>query len=287
MSSKSSKVRRSSSWRSLKERGNNYIGHFTSRTLSVDELHRNQKNPSIRKQQHDRISHSPIVNLIPQRHKPSGSNPIRLSNCDASTSLSTDSKSFNYSSSKKSSRKSDQQIYSRNNTHSGGGDSGYSEDSFATTTISSSKRPLHTSCPHCHCEQRSSFQNYRKSIGNSSSDSSSSDTTIHKEINNEQFYYRPCQQKQSLSASRSYPHIKPLPKTTTTKTPIQRKRTMAIKRRRHLSCDSSLWTKTQPQQPINLVRFLINRLFIHYPLYSRSHLNLIMYLFNVILQRLV
>ncbi len=58
MSPKSHKVRRSSSWRSLKERGNNYIGHFTSRTLSVDELHRNEKNLSSRKQhnnQHDRM----------------------------------------------------------------------------------------------------------------------------------------------------------------------------------------------------------------------------------------
>ncbi|CAF1539848.1 unnamed protein product, partial [Adineta ricciae] len=37
-SSKSHKVRRSSSWRSLKERGNSYLSHFTSRTQSVDEL---------------------------------------------------------------------------------------------------------------------------------------------------------------------------------------------------------------------------------------------------------
>lgn len=243
----------------------------------MDEIHRNQKNSSIRKkqqQQNQQRAHSPVVNLIHQRQKPSGLNSIRLSNCDASTSLSTDSRS-----SKKT---------SRNNTHSGGGDSGYSEDSFATTTFSSSKRPLHTSCPHCHCEQRSSFQNYRKSAKSSSSDSSSSDTTIHKE----DFYYRPSQQKQSLSASRSYPHIKPLPRTTitttTTKVPMQRKRSMAAKRRRHLSCDSSLWTKVQTQAPINLVRFLINTFFAHYCLYySRYHRNLIMFLFNVILQRLV
>ncbi len=47
-------MRRSSSWRSLKERGNNYLEHFTSRTLSVDELHRNQKTNSLRKQQCNR-----------------------------------------------------------------------------------------------------------------------------------------------------------------------------------------------------------------------------------------
>jgi hypothetical protein len=152
-----------------------------------------------------------------------------------------------------SSRKFDQQNFSRNNTNSGGGDSGYSEESFTTTTISSSKRPLHTSCPHCHCEQRSSFKNYKKSIENCSTDSSTSDTTI----DTSQYYY---QQKQSLSASRSYPHIKPLPKTTIEQQ--KRSRTIAAKRRRHLSCDSSLWTRTQ-RPTINLVTFYTNLFFVY------------------------
>jgi hypothetical protein len=202
------------------------------------------------------VSPSPILNLIHSRQKPSGLNPIRLSNCDASISLSTNPKRPSRLSSRKSPRKSDQQpIFSRNNTNSGGGDSGYSEESFATTTISSSKRPLHTSCPHCHCEQRSSFINYKKSMENSSTDSSTSDTTINKQINTPDFYYRLFQQKQLLSASRSYPHIKPLPKTITKPSIQQRTKSIAAKRRRHLSCDSSLWTRTQTQQPINLVRF--------------------------------
>ncbi len=161
---------------------------------------------------------------------------------------------MNRLSSQKSLRKVDQQTFSRNNTNSGGGDSGYSEESFATTTISSSKRPLHTSCPHCHCEQRSSFKNYKKSLENSSTDSSTSDTTT----NTPQYYHQLPQQKRSLSASRSYPHIKPLPKTTIQQTPQQQKRarTVAARRRRQLSCDSSLWARTQTQQSINLVNIL-------------------------------
>ena len=202
-----------------------------------------------KKQQQPIVSDSPIINLIHQRQKSSEHNSIRLSNCDASISLSN-----NLSNRKCSSKKLNEKILLRTNTNSGGGDSGYSEDSFVTTTISSLKRPLHTSCPHCHCEQRSSFKNYKKSIENYSTDSSSSssDTTI----NTSQVYYKYFKQKQSLSASRSYPHIKPLPKTI-----IQPKKikTIPTKRRRHLSCDSSLWTKIQTQQPINLVIFYINK----------------------------
>jgi hypothetical protein len=189
------------------------------------------------------VSHSPVTNLPRQRQKPSGYNPIRSSNCDASI---------------KSRRRTDP---IRNNTNSGGGDSGYSEESFATTTNSSYIRPFHTSCPHCHCEQHSSFNNYKKSIENSSTDSSSSDTPINKEKYSSDFYYQLFQQKQALSSSRSYPHIKPLPKstaTTPTKPSIQqqqqrRSRALAVKRRRHLSCDSSLWAKTQ--RPNIIVRF--------------------------------
>jgi hypothetical protein len=149
-----------------------------------------------------------------------------------------------------SSLKTGQQIFSKTNRNSGGGDSGYSEESFATTTKSSSKPPLHKSCPHCHCEQRSSFNNYKKSIENSSTDSSTSDTII----NTPQLYYEIFQEKQSLSTSRSYPHIKPLPKTTIQQQQQKRPRTIAAKRRRNLSCDSSLWRRTQTQQPMNLVR---------------------------------
>ncbi|CAF2503419.1 unnamed protein product [Rotaria sp. Silwood2] len=286
LSSKPNKVRRSTSWRSLKERGSNYIEHFTTRTLSVDELHRNdkqyQKNTSLRKQEYNRrdLSHSPVSNSTHQHQKTSGRNRIRLSNCDASTSLPTSHKRFdrlsstfvNYSdrykrqnSSTKSHRRNNQEIYSINNKYNAGGDSGYSEESFSTTT-SSHTRPLHISCPHCHCEQRSSFNHYKKSIENSSTDSSTSDTIINKPMNSSDFYYHLFQKKHSLSASRSYPHIKPLPKTTIQsqqtkpstqeqqqQQPQRQMKTNGAKRRRHLSCDSSLWPKTQTQQSDNQI----------------------------------
>lgn len=223
------------------------------------------------------VLHSPVVSLNRQRQKASGLNSIRLSNCDASVSLSTtnSNKQIHRLSSKKS-----QQSFRRNQMQSGGGDSGYSEESFATTTISSLKRPLHTSCPHCHCEQRSSFNHYQQKLTKHSSSSSSSstsssaatsstadsslsDTTIHKNVNSTDLYYHLFQSKQVLSASRSYPHIKPLPKTipnqpTNSSQQQQRKRTRSlnVRRRRHLSCDGSLWTKPQPsqqQQQTNLV----------------------------------
>ncbi|CAF1205320.1 unnamed protein product [Rotaria sordida] len=284
LSLKSNKVRRSTSWRSLKERGSSYIEHFTSRTLSVDELHRHakqhQKHTCLRKQEYNRhdFSHSPMSNLPNQCQKTSGLNQIRLSNCDASISFLTSHKRFdrlsstfaNYSSryrkqnlSTKSHRRNNQEIFSINNTNSAGGDSGYSEESFSTTT-SSYTRPLHISCPHCHCEQRSSFNSYKKSIENSSTDSPTSDTIINKQRNSSDFYYHLFQQKQALSASRSYPHIKPLPKTTIQsqtnkfaikeqqqKLPHRQTRTKGAKRRRHLSCDGSLWPKTQTQQSVN------------------------------------
>jgi hypothetical protein len=105
------------------------------------------------------------------------------------------------------------------------------------------------------------LNNYKKTNRNSSTDSSTSDTTINKEKHSPDFYFRLFQQKQSLTASRSYPHIKPLPKPTlqsqTSKPSTQQKqrtRALAAKRRRHLSCDSSLWTRAQTQQPSNEVR---------------------------------
>lgn len=181
-----------------------------------------------------------------------------------------------------------QSILTRNNTHSGGGDSGYSEESFATTTVSSSKRPLHTSCPHCHCEQRSSFNQYEKSVEHYLSDSSStSDTTINKDIQATDFFST--QYQQSLSASRSYPHIKPLPKT---KPIIQRRKSLTNKRRRrrHLSCDSSLWNRTQPPPSTHLVRISHANssclIFIGFRSLLLDVLDRIKSLFNVILPRL-
>ena len=163
-----------------------------------------------------------------------------------------------------SNRRTKQQVFARNNTNSGGGDSGYSEDSFATTTLSSHTRPLHTSCPHCHCEKRSSFHSYKNTMKKSSlTGSSTSDITINKENHSPEFYFRLFQQKQSLSASRSYPHIKPLPKTNpqtqiiklTQEEEERQKRTKAFaaKRRRHLSCDSSLYPRTQTHQSNTMV----------------------------------
>ena len=224
-----------------------------------------------------------MVSLMRQRHKSAGLNAIRLSNCDDSPSLSSYQKRFDrlsstfihYSdvekrgnASTKSSRRNDQQSFStlsRHNTSSGGGDSGYSEDSFAATNMFLSQtRPLHTSCPHCHCEQRSSFVNVSKSQKSLSSESSTSDTTINKETLSSDPHSHRCRDKHSLSASRSYPHIKPLPKTTTTTTsqtsqssPQQRpSRTLTAKRRRrrrHVSCDSSLWPKAEKQPSIDVV----------------------------------
>ncbi|CAF1612819.1 unnamed protein product [Rotaria magnacalcarata] len=278
VSSKSNKVRRSTSWRSLKERGNNYIEHITSRALSVDEIHQNDKkykqNTSIRKEKYNRRdpSHSPSTDSTHQCQRKAGLNRIRLSNCDASTSLPTNHNHFYGSSSTcvnyadrnkkqnlstKSHRRNNREKFSTNKINSVGGDSGYSEESFSTT-ISSYTRPLHTSCPHCHCENRSSFNNYKKSRGSSLTDSPTSDTTINKQIHSSDFYYHLLQHKQILSASRSYPHIKPLPKTMlrsqTIKPSIKQQqrhnRPYGSKRRRHLSCDSSLWSRTQTQQPI-------------------------------------
>ncbi|UJR38409.1 hypothetical protein I4U23_031077 [Adineta vaga] len=281
-SSKSHKVRRSSSWRSLKERGNNYLNHFTSRTLSVDELRQTTKQyakiNSLRKREHHRrdFSHSPVSSLTSSSKKLSGYNANRLFNCDASRSLSTNARHFdrfsstlvNYSdkekvmaSNKSHRRLKHHQIFSRNNTNSGGGDSGYSEDSFATTTLSSYTRPLHTSCPHCHCEQRSSFHNYKTSMKKTSlTDSSTSDTTINKETLSSDYHFQFFHQKQSLSASRSYPHIKPLPKTNlhtqtmkhTNEQEQKRTKAFAAKRRRHLSCDSSFYPRIKANQANNV-----------------------------------
>jgi hypothetical protein len=128
----------------------------------------------------------------------------------------------------------EQQIFSTLSHHSNG-DSGYSEESFATRSF---RRPLHTSCPHCHCEQRSSFNNYKILRKNSSSTSSPSDIIL---------------PKQNLLSSQSYPHIKPLPKINL-QTEQKITRTLTDKRRRNLSCDGSLWTRTQTQKPITSVR---------------------------------
>ena len=140
---------------------------------------------------------------------------------------------------------------SRQNTNSGGGDSGYSEESFATKSC---QRPLHTSCPHCHCEQRSSFINYRKSRTDSSAESSPSDIQRNPPLrfattNDEQRL----DARENILISRSYPHIRSLPKAAIVQSQPPAHRTLAERRRRNLSCDNSLWTRTQTQRPVALV----------------------------------
>ncbi len=150
---------------------------------------------------------------------------------------------MNYSNSKKKSprrKQFEQQVFSTLSHHSGG-DSGYSEESFATKSF---QRPLHTSCPHCHCEQRSSFNNYKKLSNNSSTESSPSDIILNKHKQ---------KSSENLLSSRSYPHIKPLQKLdlqSQQKIP----RTLTDKRRRNLSCDGLLLTRPQTQKPMILVR---------------------------------
>lgn len=196
----------------MKERGG--AQSISSRTLSVDELHRHGKHASKHKRQH-----SPSV-------APSHTRFDRLS-----------STLVHYSDANKRShrrlhaRAPDQQLFSTLSRSSGGGDSGYSEESFGARSF---RRPLHTACSHCHCERRSSFSNYKKSRNNSSTESSPSDLGV----------------KERLHSSQSYPHIRPLPKfSTQTKPP----RTLLEKRRRNLSCDSSLWTRVQSQKPLTMV----------------------------------
>ncbi len=229
---RSNKIRRSNSWRSLKERGNHSI---TSRAYSVDELHRNHKQFQ-KSRRRDCIffpsfffvhiisilaSHSPIKNLSYSHRKCSNDVPSHTRFDRLSSTL------VNYSNPKKQSlhrKQFDQPIFSTLSHHSGGGDSGYSEESFATK-----------SCPHCHCQQRSSFHNYRKLLNkNSSTDSSPSD--IRKSSDN-------------LLSSRSYSYIPPIEKS-------QQKviRTLTEKRRRNLSCDASIWSRPQTQKPIIIVR---------------------------------
>jgi len=132
------------------------------------------------------------------------------------------------------------QIFSTLSHQSGGGDSGYSEESFATRSF---QRPLHTSCPHCHCERRSSFNNYKKLSNNNFSSTESSPSDIIR-IKNAQ---------KSSENLLSYSHIKPLQKLNLQS---QQKitRTLTDKRRRNLSCDGSLWTRPQTQKAIILVR---------------------------------
>ncbi|CAF1103081.1 unnamed protein product [Adineta ricciae] len=215
LSTRSTRVRRSSSWRSLKERSTNPI---SSRTLSVDELHRNHK-------QSHKTKRNDFLDVSHKRQKsPTGAkSSMRFDRLSSTLVQYTDP---NRKTLRRVSRQqNDQQGFSTLSRSSGGGDSGYSEESFATRSF---RRPLHTSCPHCHCERRSSFNNYKKSRENSSTESSPFD-------------------KENLLTSQSYPHIKPLPKV-----PLQSQqkltRTLAEKRRRNLSCDGSLWTRLPTQK---------------------------------------
>ncbi len=180
------------------------------------------------------VSHSPIKSLTYSHRKCSNDAPSHTRFDRLSSTL------VNYSNPKKKSphRKhvDQQQIFSTLSRHSGGGDSGYSEESFATRPF---QRPSHTSCPHCHCEQRSSFDNYKKISDQSSTESSPSDI-----------------QKSSdhFLSSQSYPRIKPIPRLTLPSQP-KLTRTLTEKRRRNLSCDGSLWTRPAIQKPVLLVRF--------------------------------
>ncbi|CAF1026779.1 unnamed protein product [Adineta steineri] len=232
-SSRSNKVRRSSSWRSLKDRTNNSI---SSRTYSVDELHRTNKQ-SQKIKQNDSF-HSPIIDIMQCRQKLSNTRFDRLSSTLVNYAETTNKKSHRRTIRKQN----DQHKFSTLSHYSGGGDSGYSEESFATRSF---QRPLHTSCPHCHCERRSSFNNYKKLRNNSSTESSPSDIIINNEMKKLSNDNKNSSSKDNLLSSQSYSHIKPLPKTN-----IQSQRTLAEKRRRNLSCDGLLWTRVQTQKPI-------------------------------------
>ena len=139
--------------------------------------------------------------------------------------------------------------------HSGGVDSGYSEENFP---IRSYKRLLHTRCPYCYCERSLSFNNNRKKLrNNSSTESFPSDIITTKE--NQNSSYIDCCNREKLLFSQSYPHIKPIPRTNF-HSKQQITRTLADKRQRNLSCDASLWTRIQTPKPNNLVRMrLIER----------------------------
>ncbi|CAF0956533.1 unnamed protein product [Rotaria sordida] len=241
-SSRSNKVRRTSSSRSMKERTNNSI---SSRTLSVDELHRNNKQFQNIQRRH--LSPSSMTGVSHCRQKLSNDTTSHIRFDRLSSTL------VNYSDTKKKSQRRnnrkqfEQQIFSTLSHHSGGGDSGYSEESFVTKSF---KHSLHTSCPHCHCIQHSSFNNYKKlQKNNSSTESSPSDIINKNEIKNLSNidYYN----KENLSISQSFPHMEILPKVNfQSKQKITR--TLTDKRRRNLSCDGSLWMRTSTQKSMTL-----------------------------------
>ena len=267
---------RSSSWRSLKERRHHPI---SSRTLSVDQLHRNKKlhhkshssrqskAPGfIARNDVSLVSHSPIVCLNACHRKLSEGNATNshIHFDRLASNLVSYSDHQRRHSQENLSRKSQRRTYtdqplvvsaystvSRRNTNSGGGDSGYSEESFATKSC---QRPLHTSCPHCHCEQRSSFVNYRKSRTDSSAESSPSDIQRHPPLRfATSIDYQVHDERENLLISRSYPHMRSLPKAAVVQSQPAVHRTLAERRRRNLSCDNSLWTRTQTQRPVALV----------------------------------
>lgn len=245
----------------MKDRGHNSI---SSRTFSVDELHRNNKQFQ-NTQSHQRTRFScflrVITNFISTLVSPSTvTTPTHR--CQQFTDSTTSNPPFdrlsstpiNYSHSKKNSHRQnsrkqfEQQICPTLSHHSGGGDSGYSEESFAGKPF---KRAIHTSCPHCHCEQRSSFNNYKKLKNNSSTESSPSDTinTCNIKKSSDIDYCN----KENLLSSQSYPHIRTMPRVNF-QSQQRITRTLADKRRRNLSCDGSLWMKTQTQKPTTSVR---------------------------------
>ena len=156
-------------------------------------------------------------------------------------------------------RKSQQnlEILSRPILNSAGADSGYSEESFPSR---STHRPSHTSCPHCHCEQRSSFNNYQKSRARPST---SADRIVHPLVKlSSDSESNSSDERNHFLSSRSYPHIKPLPNKidfqtenrSSRQTNDQRQR----RRRRNLSCDGSLWTRVESQKSIKQVTTMID-----------------------------
>lgn len=208
--------------------------------------------------------------------------PVRLVTCDEPSSLSSSQQGNDRSLGKQSQKFSSGNYYSvqqqpvsrvtRQNTNSAGGDSGYSEENFGLIRHSSQFRSLHKSCPHCHCEQRSSLINNYSNKTNRQilNDSSTSDTTINiDDILTPDLSTRSNRDSRFLSTSRSYPHIKPLPKSkisanveTSSEEQVRRARTLTNRRRtrrRHLSCDSSLWTNVQTRKNNVLVKHFLSR----------------------------
>ena len=213
----------------MRERGNNIS--INSRTYSVDELHRNHPQFNRLRRRDGKliillslsnilvilVSQSPLKNLPSQSRRKLSADPPSHTRFDRlSTNL------IDYSNTKKN-KSSHAQVFSTLSHHSNGADSGYSEESFLTSRTC--QRPIHTSCPHCHCEQRSSFNSYQKLPKTTISSSDSSPSDLPKSYEN--------LSHSQLKSSQTRPS-----------------RTLQDKRRRNLSCDGSLWSRSQQHKAI-------------------------------------